>query len=1151
MKKNFKPLCSVWHEHQKKLLIMRNTLLIIILSTLQVIAGSSYSQTARLNLELKGATIKEVLTAIEKQSEFYFLYNSELIDVTRKVDISVQGEKVADILARLFNENEVNVVIKDRHIVLTPVEEMVQQQQRSVSGKVTDSSGSPLPGVTVLLKGTTQGTVTNSDGFYSMVGITENATLVFSFVGMRTLEVAGAGKTVINVILEEESIGIEEVVAIGYGTQKKVNLTGSVAVASKEVFENKSVPNAIAAIQGSLPGVTVTRSSGKPGSENYQLQIRGRSSINTVGVLTLIDGVVGNLSDINPNDIESISVLKDAAAAAIYGSNAAGGVMLVTTKKGKAGITTVEYDGMFGITMMGRLPTPASAYDQMNTLAIGFRAAGSPILEWESPVRLAWLKGEKLDETDYMGAKVVVYPTGRFFVTSARPNVWQSANSINQLHEYTKENNPVQTHNVSITGGNDKNRYYFSAGYYNRRGILRYGPDSNERYNIRFNSNNELSKHISINTSVAFTNNDVYQSSVSGETILNYAIKYWSTGVTYGPTGAYFASHGLWPSWVQVMREGGRNTQKSYNFDGKSELIIKDLLPGLRINVIGGANYVVGKSSAYARTLTYIGPQGTPTFTYSSPNNMSKSQSLSKYVTLQSYATYDLNINDAHNFSLLGGYSFEDFRSESITATARTLATNDFFSLNYGSPSTKGNSDAISTWATIAGFGRLNYNFKEKYLFEANIRYDASSRLASGNRGQVFPSFSAGWNISKEDFYQNVKAFQDLKLRASWGQLGNSNALGLYDYIALLNSSTNLPFNNVSTQYLYQNTLASKTKTWETIETANLGLDLTAFNRKLSFTADAYIKKNKNMLVNIQSPSLMGVGTSSYNYGDLETRGWEIAIGWKEMSKEFKYGITASLSDNTNKLTKYSGRNIVSAGQNFLIEGLPLNTLWGYQTGGLFKSDQEYKDYGIFIDPRTGGGDMKYLDLNNDKKITVGAGTLNDHGDLVRLGDTNPRYLFGINLEGGWKGFDFNCFIQGVGKRELLLQNGDIWNSMYTTYSDAVNLTFKEKLDYWTPENTDAFWPRPFNGGMQSYWPSDYWIQDAAYVRLKNIQLGYTIPQTITQKARISKARFFVTGQDLLEITKTFSWVDPEQADNSGVIYPFYRSISLGINVTF
>jgi TonB-linked SusC/RagA family outer membrane protein len=1129
----------------KILRVMKFTLLLILFTTVQLFA-TVYSQTTRLSINMKNATLADIFEEIEEKSEFRFLYNHEMIKNESFPYVNCNGKTIREILDQVLEGTGNSYsILENNLIVITPTG---VQQRSGVKGKVINISGEPVPGVTVLVRGTTNGTITDVNGNFSFSNIPSDGILVFSFVGMKTQEIPVSGKTVMNVTLEEEAIGIGEVVAIGYGTIKKVNLTGSVAVASKEIFENKSVPNTIAAIQGTIPGVTVTRNSGKPGSEGYNIQIRGASSVNSVGVLVIVDGVAGqSLGELNPNDIESISVLKDAAAAAIYGSNAAGGVMLVTTKKGKAGKTVVEYSGMYGVTSVARIPHPLDdSYTEFNMLNIANRNSGNFSGVFDDEVKMAWFKGERLDEPDKYGGYVVSYPTGLFFVDPTRPNVWQSANSIDPLKEFLNRDNPVQSHNVSVRGGTDKNTFFLSTGYYNRRGMLKYGPDSNERYHVRLTVNNELHKHVSLNTSVAFRNSNVYQPSYGAETLVRRIFKSWPNNVTYGPTGEYFAGHGLWPSYVQEMKEGGELTQHYYSFDGKADLIVKDILPGLEVNVVGSKSFDVQKQLITRRTLTYIGPQGTPTLVVNNPNSMSKDNYFSDYSSFQAFATYNFNIKKSHHFTFLGGYSYEDYRDETVSAGAKTLVTNDFFSLSWGDANTKTNSDEIITWATMAVFGRLNYNFKEKYLFEANLRYDASSRLAPSTRWNAFPSLSAGWNIGKENFFQGVKAIEDLKLRVSWGQLGNSNALGYYDYIGLLNANSSLPFNGAPTQYIYQNKLASPTKTWETVETSNIGIDFVTFNGKLSVSADAYIKKNKNMLASMEVPSIIGVGLPSYNVGELETRGWDLQLSWKEMTGKFKYWVSINLSDNTNKLIRYEGRNIIVEGVNRLIEGMPLNTLWGYKTDGLFQSNQEYADYGVFIDPKTGEGDMKYLDLKADKKINAGSGTPEDHGDLVRLGDTNPRYLFGINLGFRWKGFDFNSFFQGVGKRKFFLNNSFLMPIQATEYSPI-----KEQLDYWTTENRDAFWPRLYTGGMQSYKPSDYWIQDAAYIRLKNIEIGYTFPQAFTQKACLSKARLFISGQDLWETTKAFSFVDPEFPNDAGFVYPFYRSISLGLNITF
>jgi TonB-linked SusC/RagA family outer membrane protein len=1138
-----------FHFPKKTFRIMRITIFILLTALFQSFATETYSQKTKLSFDFSGVKLTDVLDEIESRTEFFFLFNEKLVDTNRKVTISVKEKLIEDILKELFEGTDVVYTISDRKIILAPEYLSESQQQKSVSGKVTSTAGDPLPGVTVVVKGTINGTTTDANGNYSLTNIPVDATLAFSFVGMKSQEISVTGKTSINVILAEETVGIEEVVAIGYGTIKKVNLTGSVVIAGKEIFEDKSVPNTIAAIQGTIPGVTVIRSSGKPGSEGYNINIRGASSVNNVGVLVVIDGVPGqSLEELNPNDIESMSVLKDAAAASIYGSNAAGGVILVTTKKGKAGKTVVEYSGIYGLTHAARTPHTVDSYTNFNVHNIGVRNSGV-VGAFDDDVKMAWFKGERLDEADKYGGHVQFYPGyGYWWIDPNASNRWESAETVDHVKEFLKDYNPVQTHNLSIRGGNENNTYSVSLGYYNRQGMLKYGPDSNERYNARLNMNNELNKYFSLNTSVAFTNRNVYQPSYGAENVLRDTYRHWPNDPTYQPDGNYNANRSLWPSTVQEMKEGGVDTKKVYFFDGRSDLTIKDILPGLKVNLVGSKNYTASSGILTHRTLVYTGINGSPVFTANSPNDMQRTSSFSGYSSLQAFATYNRNFNESHHFTLMGGYSYEDYKELLVTSGAKALVTNDFYSLSWGDASTKTNSDNIVTWATMAFFGRLNYDFKERYLFEADIRYDGSSRLAPETRWNFFPSFSAGWNIAKEEFFKSVKNIQELKLRTSWGQLGNSNALGYYDYISMLNAASNLPFNNTRTQYVYQTTLASPTKTWETIQTGNIALDVTTCNGKLSGSFETYVKKNKNMLANLQVPSIIGVGLSSYNVGELETRGWDFNLTWKDMAREFKYWITLNLSDNTNKLLKYEGKSIVAEGQNFLIEGQPINTLWGYKTDGLFQSNQEYTDYGVFISPKTGQGDMKYLDLNGDKKINVGAGTLADHGDLVSLGDTNPRYSFGVTLGFRWKGFDFSSFFQGVGKRKFLL------NSLYLSpKNDASLAPIKEQLDFWTPDNPNAFWPRPYFNSGHSYWASDYWVQDAAYIRLKNLELGFTVPQSVTRKKGVDKVRLFVSGQDLWEYTKAYSFIDPESLNNTavGYTYPFYRSLSLGLNITF
>ncbi|WP_176221447.1 TonB-dependent receptor [Massilibacteroides vaginae] len=1132
---------------------MKVTVIVLFTCVYALFATEASSQNTKVSIYADNLSVREVIREIEEQTDYLFVYNKNEVNVNRSILLNVVDEPIFDVLNKIFAETEVEYKLVGKNItlikrsLLSEKNKIDQQTPKKVTGAITDQKGEPIIGANVVEKGTTNGTITDMDGKFSLQ-VEDKAILLVSYIGYLEQNINTAGKTTVNVLLQENTQALEEVVVVGYGVQKKANLTGAVSTVSQDVFENKSMSTPLAALQGVIPGVGVTRGSGKPGGENYNVQIRGASSINNVGVLVMVDGVRGSLNELNPNDIESISVLKDAAAAAIYGSNAAGGVMLITTKKGKNDKVEISYSGSFGVTQASRMPTRMKSWDEAKYYDESLLNSAGTIYWGET--KYAWMRGEKLDVIDEIGIRSGVrpsdfFPGERFVIDPTRPNVWLSYSDVDQIKVALKKTNTTQTHNLSAKGGNEKNSYYMSAGYYNRRGILRYGPDSEERYNLRLNLQNKFTDKISLNSVLAFTNNNIYQPARGVDEIILLAYKFWGWEEPYRPNGEYHASNGIWPSIIQIEKEEGKDTRKNYQFEGSVNLKIEDVFPGLEINLIGAKRMGINQGDRHVKTLTYTGAAGIP-IVFNPTNSMHKFSNFSHYTSFQAFATYNLKFLEKHNFTVLGGYSFEDFRHDNLSAGISNLVTNELFSLNWGDPQTATVSDGVTSASTMGYFARLNYSFNDKYLFESNLRYDGSSRLAPQSRWQLFPSLSAGWIVSNESFFPENNIISNLKLRASWGQLGNSDALGYYDYIGMLNAGSNIPFNNARNTRVYQSQLASPEKTWETIETTNIGIDTWFLNNRLSLTGEYYIKRNKDMLANMEVQSIIGVGLPTFNIGELKTNGWEINLTWKDMSKPFKYWVSAQLSDNTNKLVKYSGKNVVTLGQVALLEGMPLNTIWGYKTDGLFQSDQEYKDYGVFINPRTGQGDMKYVDLDGDEKISMGEGTLKDHGDMVKLGDTNPRYMFGLDLGFEWNGFSFSCFFQGVAKRKILLNTVDL-QPMFS----EVRMPYAEQLDYWTTENRNAFWPRPYLGSTHSYWASDYWIQDAAYIRLKNIELGYTLPQSLTERVSLRKVRVFMSGQDVFELTNVFSFIDPELPNNAGVTYPFSRVFQAGLNITF
>ena len=501
-----------------------------------------------------------------------------------------------------------------------------------------------------------------------------------------------------------------------------------------------------------------------------------------------------------------------------------------------------------------------------------------------------------------------------------------------------------------------------------------------------------------------------------------------------------------------------------------------------------------------------------------------------------------------HGLGVLAGTSYERYRKEEMYASIKNLISNDFFSLNYYDSSDPANTivgDKIETWAMMSYFGRINYDFDERYLLEANVRYDGSSRLAPERRWHAFPSFSAAWRVSQEDFW-NIEQINNFKVRASWGQLGNGAILGLYDYIPVINSSSNMGVANY-----YQSNMASVDKTWEIITSTNVGVDLGMLNNRLTFTGDYYWKKNDNMLAGVTLPHLVGITVPNSNVGTLKTWGWEIEIGWRDRWKDLTYNFSFNLSDSDNKVVEYSGQNTIKAGSVGILEGYPLNTIWGYKTDGYWSSRQEYLDYKeahpgyqSFNDAKVSGGDVKYVAQGNpDHQIGQGGGTPENPGDLVCLGSSNGRYFYGFNLGAQWKGFDFSIMFQGVAKRKVAIDAAEI-APLNRTY----DMPWTIHRDYWTEDNQDAYWPRLFSGNAFNYNTSDRWVQDASYIRLKNVTLGYSIP---LKKYHIEQLRVYVNGSDLWEHSKMLKVFDPEVGNNpSANYYPFFRTWTVGLNLT-
>ncbi|WP_229598324.1 TonB-dependent receptor [Runella aurantiaca] len=1104
----------------------------------------------KVTLKLSNEDLKSTLGALERTTNVRFIYNPKEIKANQKININAQNEKLKSVLEQVLTPLNISFEAKGKQIALfkkavgfieTPLQtpSLLQNQSidRNVTGKVTDEKGEALVGVTVQVRGTTRGATSDAQGTFRISVVDDKSVLVFSYIGYAKQEITVGNQTNFNISLVVDDKSLEEVVVVGYGTQKKVNLTGAVSTVDSKMIQNRPSSNLANALQGTTPGLIVTRVTGQPGNESLNLQIRGATTANgDVPPLVILDGVTvpsSTLLNMNPNDVESMSVLKDAAAAAIYGAQAAGGVILVTTKKGKAGKVTFDYLGQYGTEWAINVPERLSLLDEANLVNLGQLNAGA------GPEYNAFDLEQIRNNVPY-----VVNPadTNNYLFYNQEPL------TDRLLRKYTS----MRTHNITARGGTDKFNFMVSGGYYEKQGVFKVGPDNNKRYNLRVNLGTQLTKHLSLDTRIAYTLEKTRQSSsgADGGGLLYQVYRLRTRTPFFTPEGRYNGAGSAASAYAELESGGYNNLDKNF-FDGTFTLKAAEIVKGLTLRAVAGTQFRPQNRNTFFRTVPLWGRNSISRY-INQVNSYRVTRDLTKNLNLQFLADYNFKIGDKHSFSVLGGYQWEDSRFESVFTQANNLVSNDLPTLSLGDDATKSNSETIRTYAFQSIFGRFNYNFSDKYLFEVTVRQDESSKLAPGLRTQIFPAASVGWNVHREAWFANSLGFiSELKLRGSWGRLGGAlgSTLGFYDYLNQLSRSSTLVLGDARASYIGQTFIPSAALSWETIETTNGGVDLGFFQNRLQANFDYYVKFNRNMLTPQQLPATIGIATPRKNNGELKSWGWELDLRYRDrIGKDFNYNVSFNLSDNQNKLINFSGRRVINAGFNSLIEGYPINTLWGYQTAGYFTSADEVKA-SPFQDNRTGPGDVKYIDRNGDNRLTVGKGNVDDFGDLVYLGTDQPRLLFGSTLGFDWKGFDFMVFFQGVGKRRF----------RPNTESIAPRLvTWKQPLaihaDYWTPENPDALYPRPFTGATHNYVASDKWILDGKYMRLKNFQVGYTLPSTLTKRVKIERARFFFSGQDLFTISGLGAfqgYYDPETRNGVENDYPFFATASVGLNVSF
>ena len=1019
------------------------------------------------------------------------------------------------------------------------------QAQSTVTGKVTDvRNGDPIPGVNIAERGTKNGVVTDFDGNYS-IKVSPDATLQFSYVGYAMQSIGVNGKQIVNAILAEQSQGLDEIVIVGYGTQKKGNLTGAVSVIDSEVLESRPVNNVMQAIQGSAPGLllSVGNSGGEPGA-NMNISIRGVGNLQGTGSpLVIVDDIPLNdpsgLNNINPEDIESISVLKDAASSAIYGSRAAFGVIIVKTKSG-AGVPghEITYSNNFIYSSPTKTPEMMNSLEFANYFNLAAtNGGGAPIFS-----------NEVLDRIKAYLADPINTPVT---VPSTDGTKWEQYTGSNANTDWFdvmyKDVVVRQQHNLSFSGNEKKINYNVSGSFFDAPGIMNYGDDGYKRYTINSKVSSKMNDWFTVNANLRLSNEDIERPSYDRGLYMHNIARRWPTNGVVMPNGSY--SDG---SEIPYLISGGRFKSKNLNTNGGLDLIFEPI-DDLKI-----------KASLYYQQNNYTYTNHTAKVGVTEPNGLDRliqaNNSFERYASDRTYlspnlvVSYEKSFNDIHNLSALAGFQQEETNYSSLRGNKSNLITDGVpsISTSVGTPNVY---DGAGSYATQGYFGRFTYNYKEKYLFEVNGRYDASSRFAPDSRWDFFPSISLGYNIAKEDFW-SVDEVNMLKLRYSSGTIGNQNVSN-YLYISRMPIKTNLWWLGSSGRPNYTQTpgLVSPDITWETVSTDNYGIDVGAFNNRLQTSFEYYIRSTDNMFgPSERLPDLLGTSAPQANNASLETKGFDFSIQWKDNIGEVNYNVGFVLSDGVTTVTKYRNPNNLLSTYR---EGQKLGEIWGFETLGLYQNQSEI-DNGFDQSTFWGGvwtpGDVSYNDLDGNGHIDWGKSTADDPGDQKIIGNSTPRYLYSVTAGFDYKGFDFSMFWQGIGKRDVWTGNGDPY-TFGATGNQWQSAGFKEHLDYWSEDNPDAFLPRPtFNSSWRNQEVQTRYLKNGAYVRLKNVSVGYNFSSNIIDKLQLKKLRLFVTGENLLTITNMPTMFDPEATGGywgAGKIYPLQKSYSLGLNIQF
>lgn len=1154
----------------------------------------------RVTISAQKESIHSVLTSLEKSADVRFVYSTNVIKADKKVTLQLENQPLASALEALFQKTTIIWDITGGQIVLKNKSEnsprkvdkaagtsaLIQYLDRVVSGSVVDSlTKEPIPGVSILISGTSRGTITDENGKFSLSIPEQESLLTFSYVGFLSKQkLVAVGQTVLDIQLSSDVKALTEAVVVGYGTQKAVNLTGAVSQISAQDMQDRPVNRMSQALQGMIPNLNVTFGSGKPG-QSGTLNIRGNTSINGGAPLVLIDGVPGDIDRVNVFDVESITVLKDASASAVYGARAAFGVVLVTTKNAKKGKANISYSSNFATTTHAQSTdyiTSGYWNAKINDDAM-YNALGNTNTRYsaEDYNELLARVNDKTENPDRPWVVVKPDANGR--------DMYRYYANFDWFNYLFQKQRPKSEHNLSLSGASDKIRYLISGSHASEQGIWNVRPDGYKRTNFRAKLDAEITKwlHVNSNTRYFKSNYNWYGlednfPQVSNDVTPNHLYHFMPAYVPKNPDGtltgytginSYSVGYGMHAIMENGKSKGENNISE---FATTIEGVIT-ITPDLKIT--GNYTYQQDNRADYYRSVRvqyskYPGVLENFALGRLNTDQLKESIQNNNYHVINLFGNYEKTIG-RHGFKAMAGFNQEERLFKTYSGSGTELLSETLNDLNFVTGENIVGGGA-SEWALRGAFYRLNYVFNDKYLFEASGRYDGTSRFAKSDRFGLFPSFSAGWRISEENFFSPLKkVVENLKVRYSYGVLGNQD-VATYAYISSMSTGKiNYLVNGGKLNVVNNPAPVASSLTWEKTATSNIGVDADFLSNRLNLVFDIYNRTTKDMLTLGKTlPDVFGAAEPKENAADLKTKGFEVSLGWRDKfqlgGSAFTYGVRGILADYTSKITRFDNPTKLLSS---FYEGQQLGEIWGYSYDGFFKTTEEAQAYAKLVNQDNinkrrvqaptaelkmlQAGDIKILDLDNNGRIDVGANTVDNPGDRRIIGNSQPRYTYGFNLNASWKGIDFAAFFQGVGKQNWYpnLEAQQFWHVYARPYGSFLPANFQDMM--WSPENPNAYFPLVRGYIAQNSELSvanDMYLQNTAYCKLRNLTVGYTLPNLLVRKIGLERVRFYVSGENLLTWTKLKSkYIDPEETmiDPAARVYPMGKVLSFGIDINF